>query len=483
MMEVTQQPTVPVDVASQQEPPPQAGKQDGISADFAGAAHLANQSSANVTTEDLSACRDYMDTPPYSHYAKASAQARTDTGGSNAYPGGKFVFGEGGETVFIPSPDTGTGTPYGASGLGFARTAALRSIAPTDEGPNEYYEDGERRDLNLDIYSAGPRAYSIGGYLPMDGVGAGVGAGVGVVVGGDGVGRSGRFPPPPPWGLLSDSPQAYRIGSGGFGGKAPLEGERNNQDWMGGHFDMTGVQGYSAGAKTRRTAGAGPSGVWPDDRLWDGEFAGRGRAPQSSTGAPSRQVHAMIDVAANVPVRVQLTTPEHSEVSQGSNRQIPAGYSQRFVTGTDQGRRHLAAAPRTGAVGVAAAPQSQAAPLSDASVDEPTLQFLTEWSAVIGEGPEISNQFFMGMVDRSVTAVKERIHAALERKLIEMLGLMAEHLRMPTLEKLLKQPNDNTLDLVEKHLPDIGKVIPEKQKKELTELLESVGIKWPKLFG
>lgn len=444
MMEVTLQSTVPVDVASQQEPPPQARGQEHISTDFAGAAHLANQSSANVTTEGLSACRDYMDTPPYSHYALASAQTRTDTGGSNAYLGGKFVFGEGGETVFIPSPDTCTGTPYGASGLGFARDVH-RSIAPTYEGPDDHWEDGAPRNIDM-------------------------------------LGRRGKWPAPPPWGLLSDGQRAYRIGSGGFGGNAPLEGERNNGGGMGDLFDMTDVQGYSAGLQTHRIAGAGPSGVWPDDRLWDGDFSQVRHGRLSSTGEQPPRVHATFNVAANVPVSVQFTTPESSDARQGSNRQIPTGYSQRVATGTDQGR-HLLAAPRNGAVGFAAAPSTQAAPPSDHHIDEPTQKFVAEWSAVIGKGPEISNQFLMGIIDNSVTAVKNRIHAGLERALIMMLGQMAEHLRFPTLKKLLTQPNDNTLDLVEKHLPDIGKVIPEKQKKELTDLLESVGIKWPKLFG
>jgi len=266
---------------------------------------------------------------------------------------------------------------------------------------------------------------------------------------------------------------------------APASGQTRNQTGDGAEYSrgnfVVGEDGGIIFIPIPDT-GTGASGVWPDDRPWDSDFSGGGHAQWRSTGAQSPQVHATLDVSANVPVRVQLGTRESPLGSQGSNRPMPASYSQRVVTGTDQGRR-LMVATRSGAFNVASAAPTQATPSSKDDIDEPTQKFLDEWSAAIGEGPDIGNQFLMGIIDNSVAAVKERIHAALERKLIAMLGQMAEHLRMPTLEKLLKQPTDNTMDLVEKHLPEIGKVIPEKEKKALTDLLDRVGIKWPKLFG
>lgn len=208
---------------------------------------------------------------------------------------------------------------------------------------------------------------------------------------------------------------------------------------------------------------------------WDHDCY-RNERPGMSSPTQRTQVHATVDVFANVPVRIQLVPPESPALRQGSSRRIPADYSQHVVTGGDHGR-HPVAATRYDLADYGAAP-----PRED-HIDEPTQKFLSDWSKAITEGEEPCNQLFTGIIEKSVAAAEERVHAALEKALIMMLGKLAEHLRMPTLKKLLTQPKDSTLDLVEKHLPDIGKVIPEKDKKALTDLLESVGIKWPKVFG
>lgn len=247
----------------------------------------------------------------------------------------------------------------------------------------------------------------------------------------------------------------------------------------------SGFPGLELGGAPRDTEPLGRHGRFPAPPPWsDSPQTGQSKTREvwypwdhgcSSPTSPAPG-YATVDVFADVPVRIQFATAGSSALRQGSSRRIPADYSQHVVTGGDQGRRPVAATRYDLA-------DYGAAPPHEDHIDEPTQKFLSDWSKAITEGVEPCNQLFSGIIEKSVAAAEERVHAALEKALIMMLGKLAEHLRMPTLEKLLTQPKDSTLDLVEKHLPDIGKVIPEKDKKALTDLLESVGIKWPKVFG
>ncbi|VVE29304.1 hypothetical protein PAQ31011_03583 [Pandoraea aquatica] len=136
MIEANPQPTVPVVVTSPPEVTTQAKGQESLSADFTGAARREGPSDdAHVELGNPPI------EPDYGH-------GRLPDGGPSNFPGLDFV---------------------GTQALG-------RVIAPTDEGPDDHWEDGTPRDV-------------------------------------ESLTRRGRSPAPPPWGRLSNSSQVQRATS------------------------------------------------------------------------------------------------------------------------------------------------------------------------------------------------------------------------------------------------------------------------------
>ncbi|UVA78101.1 hypothetical protein [Pandoraea commovens] len=174
----------------------------------------------------------------------------------------------------------------------------------------------------------------------------------------------------------------------------------------------------------------------------------------------------------------QTQRPEHISIDfagAGHSANVGGGMPYALdIGGQNAPERLLPTATGAGAANVAAAP-SQAMPPNASRIDANNEKFLVDWAKAVTEGPDTWDKFYLGVIGNSVAAAEARLHTGLKSTLITLLDKLPEHLRLSALTQLLTHGKGNTLDLVTKFLPTIEEAIPEKDKKALTGLLDSIG--------